>query len=694
MIVTQISIDLSGLSRFEYVIAKQADENSRAIQVQLLDNGKIYVMDDKTTARVSITKPDKTEVVNDCTISNNRVEIVLDGNMLAAAGTATAEIILTGSSGDVLTSASFDIKIIATATGKSAESSSDYKSFKAALATVDNLKNEVAEKATKDDIDALGNRIDNLIRLEEGSTTGDAELQDIRTGEDGTVYDTAGTAVRTQFSKKINKPGSAAAGQVIAVKTVDENGVPTEFEAVEKGSGEDTSNLKFEVSEANYKLNSFLDGIEWIKGIRIIGGNEQANADYWSTDFEKLPEGFTFEGSMGYGVTGGFFYDEKKNYIGNTIGTDGTVPEGTYYIRMSSNAIQSYSTYGAVASFVLMKYLNQIPVDKATKLTGINKEGTLMDTIFNPLKSRPVINFTGDSNTYGHGVDQKSWAYYFAKELKDNFDGQRIYYYVGSPYIHSIVEQKSTSSPTPRMHGFSGKTSGNQFISIKTNAEKVYYGNTGTTLTTSNHKIYVDGVETSGTQNTDYEWYVELDGEEHEVKFMVSSESGNVYLNNPYLSIEKSITFNNYAASGRNSQNVSVTGIDTCDLYIVMIGTNDGNNNVYTGVQNSYFLHSFANFIDKCIFVEPIYSVNMKNVAHLIQMVEIMGGNVMKLPYINTLMAINEAETMQSDKLHFTTKGHIMICNAVSDELGFPTNLSQTYTETDTIGNVFANLAT
>lgn len=63
-------------------------------------------------------------------------------------------------------------------------------------------------KASKTELDVERKRINQMTKLPDGSTTGDAELQDIRVGANGKTYDTAGAAVRSQIST-LNKSTKA-----------------------------------------------------------------------------------------------------------------------------------------------------------------------------------------------------------------------------------------------------------------------------------------------------------------------------------------------------------------------------------------------------------------------------------------------------------------------------------------------------
>ena len=68
-------------------------------------------------------------------------------------------------------------------------------SVKADKTTTENLQKQMAVNSA---------RIDNLGTLEEGSTTGDAELNDVRVGYNSTQYKNAGSAVRNQIDNIYN----------------------------------------------------------------------------------------------------------------------------------------------------------------------------------------------------------------------------------------------------------------------------------------------------------------------------------------------------------------------------------------------------------------------------------------------------------------------------------------------------------
>lgn len=127
---------------FEVIPSVQYDANTRFLHIYLLSNS---IASDITNCSVKIsgTKPDGTDIFNNCNIINAKegfVEVELTEQMNAVAGTLKCELKIYDGNG-VLTTKQFDIEVTASITSKEILSTNEFKALTDAINAVQNIDN-------------------------------------------------------------------------------------------------------------------------------------------------------------------------------------------------------------------------------------------------------------------------------------------------------------------------------------------------------------------------------------------------------------------------------------------------------------------------------------------------------------------------------------------------------------------------
>lgn len=294
----------------------------------LYNGSALFEIPSDATVRIQGTKADRHGISRLCTKSQQYASqcfVYISDQMTAAPGPAVYELCIVGSDNRQLGTVNFIMAVEPAALKDDAVISDSEIAL--AQQVLHDLQN-VETYATR--LDTMETRMNTYETLPEGSTTGDAELIDIRAGADGVNYANAGTAVRTQVrnlqTQITDNTADIAALDRSAVETPTH--MPLEKVTIPAGTLIPVTGIHGRVLNAN--------------GIPTYTGQAQHNVS--EPIYCRWPDGngtitAHLRGSAYYGNAFYAFYDSEWAVVGiRTATTEDTTSEFAGAVTVPANA--------------------------------------------------------------------------------------------------------------------------------------------------------------------------------------------------------------------------------------------------------------------------------------------------------------------------------------------------------------------